>query len=672
VKIRVFDPDSFDEKQMPSKLLSLLLSISLKSTFVRNYPDKEIPHLELKDSKKLFLRLAAMRSSSRYKLDHTDAARELQSECLLMMRRKAQDSLGGAMLFDLIESIREWILELVERLSNGNNNDDDDEEEEEEKKNNDFNIEDLLNDDKDMVPWWEEEDQDDEKNEKMMNEASLEAASHQSIFRPASQRGSWTNFTIGLVGKPSAGKSTFFNGVCSVLTRDGREQESSVKARVGAFPFTTIEPNVGFGFCAFPQLDFKTRLQDVDTGKVKTRYGRSADGKRLIRVRVKDVAGLVPGAYRGRGHGNAFLNDLTDADVLVHVVDVSATTDISGNSSGETNAEVGDPCADIQWVRSEIHRWIFANVKAKWATIRRRPTKLHLMFTGYHCTTEYVDEVLKRTNMSLENLLNWDASQLHRIVAHFLRIRFPILLALNKCDLPNASKHVKRVREMFPLEPVTVLSARAECKLQELQKERRVKYVTGDNCFVNLNNDDRLNSLTSFLKLNHGTGVLRTINRAVSLREPLLVYPVSSAKSCRSVTSDDDLLFDCLLMRPGSTVEDLYNVLKRLSLLKGDYVRGETRDGVGQIRPLRKSERLVSNSSEGINNNNIVAISVNKKISWQKKQPSSSSSSSSNIKSNLTTTSSITTSSKDRLMKRLLKGNKRQGKTKGGRGQGQL
>ena len=35
----------------------------------------------------------------------------------------------------------------------------------------------------------------------------------------------------------------------------------------------------------------------------------------------QDVAGLVPGAYQGRGRGNAFLNDLTDADVLIHVVD---------------------------------------------------------------------------------------------------------------------------------------------------------------------------------------------------------------------------------------------------------------------------------------------------------------------------------------------------------------
>lgn len=43
------------------------------------------------------------------------------------------------------------------------------------------------------------------------------------------------------------------------------------------------------------------------------------------------MAGLLPaGAYQGHGRGNAFLGDLCDADVLVHVVDASGTTDSKG------------------------------------------------------------------------------------------------------------------------------------------------------------------------------------------------------------------------------------------------------------------------------------------------------------------------------------------------------
>lgn len=49
-------------------------------------------------------------------------------------------------------------------------------------------------------------------------------------------------------------------------------------------------------------------------------------------IELLDVAGLVPGAHMGKGLGNRFLDDLRHADALVHVVDVSGTTDAEGKS----------------------------------------------------------------------------------------------------------------------------------------------------------------------------------------------------------------------------------------------------------------------------------------------------------------------------------------------------
>jgi hypothetical protein len=51
------------------------------------------------------------------------------------------------------------------------------------------------------------------------------------------------------------------------------------------------------------------------------------------------------GAYKGRGRGNAFLNDLCDADVLVHVVDASGTTDSEG--AGAALGEGADPRQEV-------------------------------------------------------------------------------------------------------------------------------------------------------------------------------------------------------------------------------------------------------------------------------------------------------------------------------------
>lgn len=77
-----------------------------------------------------------------------------------------------------------------------------------------------------------------------------------------------------------------------------------------------------------------------------TRPGWCTNGTRFVPVKLLDVAGLVPGASLGNGLGNKFLNDLwcgergavgglmvaSQADVLIHVVDVSGTT----NEKGET------------------------------------------------------------------------------------------------------------------------------------------------------------------------------------------------------------------------------------------------------------------------------------------------------------------------------------------------
>jgi ribosome-binding ATPase YchF (GTP1/OBG family) len=73
-------------------------------------------------------------------------------------------------------------------------------------------------------------------------------------------------------------------------------------------------------------------MQDVSdpnvsdkNGTFATRYGRDGKGRRLLPLLIKDVAGLIPGAYKGYGKGNRFLNDLCDADVLIHVVDCRST-----------------------------------------------------------------------------------------------------------------------------------------------------------------------------------------------------------------------------------------------------------------------------------------------------------------------------------------------------------
>ncbi len=83
----------------------------------------------------------------------------------------------------------------------------------------------------------------------------------------------------GLLGMPNAGKSTFINLV------------SNARAKVGAYPFTTIHPNLG----------------------VVEHTGRS--------FVIADIPGLIEGAAEGAGIGDRFLGHVERCRVLLHLVD---------------------------------------------------------------------------------------------------------------------------------------------------------------------------------------------------------------------------------------------------------------------------------------------------------------------------------------------------------------
>jgi GTP-binding protein len=110
---------------------------------------------------------------------------------------------------------------------------------------------------------------------------------------------------VGLVGLPNAGKSTLL-GVLSNATPE-----------VGAYPFTTLTPNLGV-------LD----LSVFD----------AADDRR---VTVADMPGLIEGASGGAGLGHEFLRHVARTRLLVHVVDIAA----------------GDPERDYQIIRGELEEY---------------------------------------------------------------------------------------------------------------------------------------------------------------------------------------------------------------------------------------------------------------------------------------------------------------------------
>ncbi|KAI9697749.1 MAG: hypothetical protein M1836_004425 [Candelina mexicana] len=166
---------------------------------------------------------------------------------------------------------------------------------------------------------------------------------------------------IGLVGKPSSGKSTTLNSLTDASSKATSRKPFDLypSRRTAHLPpsFTTIDPQRAIGYLQISCACSRFGVSD----RCKPNYGSCVEGRRSVPIELLDVAGLVPGAHEGRGLGNKFLDDLRHADALVHVVDVSGTTDAEGKATRGY-----DPSQDIVWLRSEIVRWIQGNLMDKW------------------------------------------------------------------------------------------------------------------------------------------------------------------------------------------------------------------------------------------------------------------------------------------------------------------
>jgi ribosome-binding ATPase len=129
--------------------------------------------------------------------------------------------------------------------------------------------------------------------------------------------------TIGIVGLPNAGKSTLFNA----LTRND--------VLAANYPFATIEPNIGVVGVPDPRLAVLARL---------------FDSARIVPATVSfvDIAGIVRGASKGEGMGNAFLAHIRESDAICQVTRVFRDPDVS-HVEGTI-----DPPSDIETISTEL------------------------------------------------------------------------------------------------------------------------------------------------------------------------------------------------------------------------------------------------------------------------------------------------------------------------------
>ena len=343
---------------------------------------------------------------------------------------------------------------------------------------------------------------------------------------------------IGIAGKPNAGKSTFFKSA------------TLIDVAIANYPFTTIEPNVGIAYV-------RTKCVCRELG---VNCGKCIEGWRFIPVKLIDVAGLVPGAHEGRGLGNEFLDNLRQAEGIIHVVDASGSTDEEGNEVG-----VGehDPVKDIEFLREELDMWLFGILKRNWNKIVRRihlekrdPSKfLTEQLAGLGFEEWMIKSALREMGKDLKD---FDDEDLKKFAKELRRIRMKMVIAGNKAD--KAPEEL--INRLLSLDEIVIpTSAYYELALRIASKNGYVKYIPGDSDFevlkpLNEKQKRLLDEIRAFMKKFGGTGVQKAINTLVfDVLGYIVVYPVEDEN--KFTDSKGNVLPDAFLVKKGTTVKEL-------------------------------------------------------------------------------------------------------------------
>lgn len=355
---------------------------------------------------------------------------------------------------------------------------------------------------------------------------------------------------IGVVGKANVGKSTFFKAA------------TLAEVLIANYPFATIKPNHGVGY---------VRVNCVETFfkvKCNPREGFCIHGQRFVPVELLDVAGLVPGAHEGRGLGNQFLDDLSNADLLIHVVDMAGTTDSEGKPC---QPGAHDPCKDIMFLEEELDYWYLGILKKVWRTFIRKIEVEHSefaksvakQFSGLKVDEEMVKKAIKNLEIDIETEkpAEWSESRVLEFARELRIMSKPMIIAANKSDRPEFDANFKKAKEMFPHLLIIPCSAESELALREAAKAGLIEYLPGDDDFkiISKDLDERKRKGLEFIKAHilskwHNTGVQEVLNKAVfDFLKYIHVFPGGMNKLA---DSKGNILPDCYLMPPGTTALD--------------------------------------------------------------------------------------------------------------------
>jgi ribosome-binding ATPase len=358
---------------------------------------------------------------------------------------------------------------------------------------------------------------------------------------------------IGLIGKANVGKSTFFSASTDSIVN------------IANYPFTTVKPNRGI-------CHVRTKCVCTEFGvKDNPVHSICIDGIRFIPIQIIDVAGLVPGAHEGKGLGNKFLDDARQADALIHVIDISGST----NSEGRPlTPGTGNPLEDIKFVEEEFDLWLVSIIKRDWDNLRELDSSgvnitqiLKKRLSGFGITESEsaIHRVLSKLNLHNKKIRSWTEQEIFAFCQNIRRIVKPVVIAANKSDVLTSQNYLEKIIEKYA--HVIPCTSELEILLRKAAKNGFVRYLPGDDSFEIKENTqlsekqkDALQIVSNFIKEHGSTGVQKILNVACfDLLRKIVVYPVEDES--KLTDKKGNILPEAYLLNEESTAKDLANVI---------------------------------------------------------------------------------------------------------------
>ena len=252
-------------------------------------------------------------------------------------------------------------------------------------------------------------------------------------------------FKCGILGLPNVGKSTLFNAIT----------KSSIPAE--NFPFCTIEPNLGIVNVPDKRLDSIDNI--VNSEKVIP-----------TTMSFVDIAGLVKGASKGEGLGNAFLSNIREMNALLHVVRCFDDENVV-HVDGAIN-----PLKDVETINLEL---IFADLEV----LEKRDQKLEKLIRSGDVEAKKHKEIIQSLKGLMENgnlpkLENFDIEEIKFIESMNLLSTKPMVLVANLSD-DDSKNNLSEIEAYAQTNNINIIPAiiKVEHELATLEEEEQEEYL---------------------------------------------------------------------------------------------------------------------------------------------------------------------------------------------------